>query len=572
MSSWRKRWLKPARLPHASTTQPSLRRGSGDLNAHALWFARWLLPALVSLTAAVTLPLMTAEGQEPPLPSHEFFGGAPTLDNRAVADGTIVLALNEAGEVVGSGSVTSQLWAIAVLPADASMVRFQINDVEPSEPFTVVSGEVTRVSLAFVSIPTSADTGGPRLQSASVSGSRLLLTYNEALNGASVPARSDFAVTVNGSVLLVTAVRVVVQTVVLDLLRPVQAGDTITVSYTAGASPIEDLAGNTAVNLAAKPVALKAAAATVVAVTSSANNIFYGPGAVLDITILFSETTRVIGTPQLALETGRTDRDAVFSSGTGSRALVFRYTVQPGDTSADLDYVASTALRLNGGTIRDAAGNDADLRLAGPGTTGSLGVNKNLIIDTTPPSLRSVAVDAARLLLTFDEQLSPISVPAIDDFEVLSNGSIPVAVSNVRVAGAIVELTLAAAVAEGDTVTVRYRAGARPIADFAGNAASDLVDQPVGDVIEMDAVGMDTTPDAGMEMGPDNGVDVGPANGVDVGPDDGEETAPVRFPNTGSGGVVGTTDGGSTPHPAILALAALLVGGGAFYGTRRLWR
>ena len=163
--------------------------------------------------------------------------------------------------------MTNQVWAIAVSPSDASSVRFQIDDVEPSGPFTVVSGEVTRVSLTFVSPPVGPDTTVPRLQLASVSGSRLLLTYAEALNGASVPARSDFAVTINGSVLLVTAVRVVEQTVVLDLLRPVQTGDTLTVSYTAGAIPIEDLAGNNAVDLAAQPVALRAAAATVVAVT-----------------------------------------------------------------------------------------------------------------------------------------------------------------------------------------------------------------------------------------------------------------------------------------------------------------
>ena len=239
--------------------------------------------------------------------------------------------------------------------------------------------------------------------------------------------------------------------------------------------------------------------------------------------------------------------------------------MQPGDTSADLDYVASTALRLNGGTIKDTAGNDADLRLAGPGTTGSLGANKNLIIDTTPPSLRSVAVDAARLLLTFDEQLSPISVPTIGDFEVLRNGSIPIAVSNVRVAGAIVELTLAAAIAEGDTVTVRYRAGARPIADFAGNAASGLVDQPVGAVIGMDAG--DT--DAGDTDAGDTDAGDTDAGGTDTGP---ETTGPEQLPGGGSGGLVNATDGGSTPHPAILAMAALLVGAAAFYSTRRLWR
>src|SRR5439155_288272 len=41
------------------------------------------------------------------------------------------------------------------------------------------------------------------------------------------------------------------------------------------------------------------------------------------------------------------------------------------------------ALTLNGGTIKDAAGNNATLTLAAPGAAGSLGANKNIVIDTT---------------------------------------------------------------------------------------------------------------------------------------------------------------------------------------------
>ena len=39
----------------------------------------------------------------------------------------------------------------------------------------------------------------------------------------------------------------------------------------------------------------------------------------------------------------------------------------------DLDYVATTSLALNGGTIRDAATNNATLTLATPGAANSLG-------------------------------------------------------------------------------------------------------------------------------------------------------------------------------------------------------
>jgi fibronectin-binding autotransporter adhesin len=81
----------------------------------------------------------------------------------------------------------------------------------------------------------------------------------------------------------------------------------------------------------------------------------------------------VTGTPQLTLETGTVDRSVDYVSGSGTDTLVFNYTVQAGDTASDLDYLSSNALALNGGTLRDAAANDAVLTLPAPGATGSLG-------------------------------------------------------------------------------------------------------------------------------------------------------------------------------------------------------
>jgi len=60
----------------------------------------------------------------------------------------------------------------------------------------------------------------------------------------------------------------------------------------------------------------------------------------------------------------------------------FKYTVQAGDSSADLDYVATTSLTLNSGTITIYNGTgDADLTLPSPGASGSLGNNKAIVID-----------------------------------------------------------------------------------------------------------------------------------------------------------------------------------------------
>ena len=95
------------------------------------------------------------------------------------------------------------------------------------------------------------------------------------------------------------------------------------------------------------------------------------------------------GTPYLTLETGTNDQDILYSSGSGTNTLSFVYTIVSGDISADLDVLSTTALSSNGGTIRDAAGNDAVLTLPTPGSSQSLSANKAIVIDGVAPVLSS---------------------------------------------------------------------------------------------------------------------------------------------------------------------------------------
>ncbi|EKD87848.1 MAG: VCBS protein, partial [uncultured bacterium] len=89
----------------------------------------------------------------------------------------------------------------------------------------------------------------------------------------------------------------------------------------------------------------------------------------IDVTITFSTPVTVTGTPNLLIETGSQDRIAAFVSMSAADKATFRYTVQPGDTSTDLDYAGSNALTLNGGTILSQSGMVANLTLPFPGTT-----------------------------------------------------------------------------------------------------------------------------------------------------------------------------------------------------------
>ncbi|MEO8266817.1 MAG: putative Ig domain-containing protein [Ilumatobacteraceae bacterium] len=124
-------------------------------------------------------------------------------------------------------------------------------------------------------------------------------------------------------------------------------------------------------------------APTVTGVSSTTVDGSYKAGVVIPVTVTFSEPVTVTGTPQLTLNSGGVVN---YNSGSGTSALRFDYTVAAGNTSADLDYALATSLALNGGAIRDAASNNATLTLPAPGSAGSLGFNKALVIDTTAPT------------------------------------------------------------------------------------------------------------------------------------------------------------------------------------------
>lgn len=134
---------------------------------------------------------------------------------------------------------------------------------------------------------------------------------------------------------------------------------------------------------------------TVTFVSASTANGTYKVGDVISVEVNFDEVVLVTGTPQLTLETGTTDRTINYASGSNSSTLTFSYTVQSGDTSADLDYVATNSLMLNSGTIRDAASNNATLTLPSPGAANSLGANRNIVIDGVAPTVSSVNASTA---------------------------------------------------------------------------------------------------------------------------------------------------------------------------------
>src|SRR5260370_24077175 len=130
---------------------------------------------------------------------------------------------------------------------------------------------------------------------------------------------------------------------------------------------ITDIAGNTSGASSNYTVTITTGAdttpPTVSSVVASGAGITNGngdlnAGKVVTLTVAFSEAVTVNtsgGTPTLALNDGGA---ATYTGGSGSDSLIFSYTVAAGQNTSDLTV---TAFNLNGATVRDAAGDDANL-------------------------------------------------------------------------------------------------------------------------------------------------------------------------------------------------------------------
>ena len=137
----------------------------------------------------------------------------------------------------------------------------------------------------------------------------------------------------------------------------------------------------------------------------------YAAGDEIRITVTFSETVVVTGTPQLRLKVGSEDRTANYQGGAGS-ALVFGYQVAAGESDTEGVSVEANPLSLNGGTIKDGSENVAVLDHAG------LAADAGHKVEAIKPELLSAVVNEDELKLTYNETVDGSSTPEAGDFTV----------------------------------------------------------------------------------------------------------------------------------------------------------
>ena len=121
------------------------------------------------------------------------------------------------------------------------------------------------------------------------------------------------------------------------------------------------------------------------------------------------------GTPTLTLAVGSDNRTATYVSGSGTNALVFKYTIQSGDNDTDGISIGADSLALNSGTIRDASGNYAKI------THSYVPDNDSYKVDNTGPTL----VDNVSITSSTRGGSNPTSTPEtrISSYKIPSSGA-----------------------------------------------------------------------------------------------------------------------------------------------------
>jgi uncharacterized repeat protein (TIGR02059 family) len=200
------------------------------------------LPTCAIPANGLTLTLTYNEALDaasvPSAGAFSLAGTSSTVASVAIVGAVVTLTLNTA-------AFLGQTITVSYTPGGAP-----IQDAIGNDAAAFTNRAVTNNST----VSGGGDVVAPAISSAAVNtaGTSLTLTYSEALDTGSTPATGAFSLT--GTPAAVTVVNVTGSTVVLTCSPPISQGQTVTVNYTPGGSPIQDVAGNDALALSGQAV------------------------------------------------------------------------------------------------------------------------------------------------------------------------------------------------------------------------------------------------------------------------------------------------------------------------------
>ncbi|MGB8169928.1 MAG: Ig-like domain-containing protein, partial [Chthoniobacteraceae bacterium] len=398
-----------------SITTSSLAQGNHTITAKAIDAAGNISAASVGLT--ITIDSVSPNPNSVVLPANASYGEGDHLDftvnySKSITVTTfggtpyIAIGLDTGGAVRASflfGSGTSSL----TFRYTVANGNFDANGITVSPTVTLNGGTLrdTAGNDAVLPLTGIGSTTGIRVDATPPTVSSInrvqatptnlaslsyTVTFSKAVTGVDV---SDFALTTTGTVSALNLnVAPVTSSTYTITISTISGAGTLRLDLKSSGTGIADLAGNAIASgyTAGQPYSVDRVAPVVASVGVPVNGTYLATQN-LAFTVTFSEAVTVTttgGVPRLpiTLDTGGTV-NAAYLSGSGSSTLTFRYTVVSGN--ADIDGVSiASALQTNGGTIRDASGNDATLALNNvPSTAG-------VLVDAILPVVSSVNLPA----------------------------------------------------------------------------------------------------------------------------------------------------------------------------------
>jgi hypothetical protein len=163
---------------------------------------------------------------------------------------------------------------------------------------------------------------------------------------------------------------------------------------------------------------------TIASVSVPNGNYSAALSANINLTVGFSESVTVTGTPRIALTIGASTEYANFVSLTDSRTAIFRFTVVVDYNDIDLDGITvNSPLQLNSGIIMDRASNAMDALTFTPPVTTSV----NVYQPPSAPTIDSISANNTSLTVSFTVGASNGSV--VSNYKYSLNGSSYVALS-----------------------------------------------------------------------------------------------------------------------------------------------
>ena len=443
----------------------SVRRGSG--------FGR-VVVVLVAAGLAILVGTWPASAQVSP----------PTLSSVDVDGPSLTLSFSES---LGEASVppaTSFVVTTDGIARDVSGVDVTSHVVTLTLATAVQAGQSVRISYtvpssnpirgaSFIPVAAIADEKAanatspraPVLSGASIDGLIVKLTYDEYLDTDSAPPASSFSVTADGTARQVVSPTIASTYVRLVVTPPVEAGQSVQISYSVPSSnPIQDLGGTSAGAYTSRAVhnttSVRAPVLSGASVDGSAVRLVYSEDLDTGSTPPASSFTFEVDGTERAV-TGITMDDTTVS-------LTIAGAVQAGQ-STSVSYAVPSSSPIQ----------SLDGVFAGAYTYHAV---PNYTI-SQPPVLQTTKLDASGLTitLTYQEDLDTSSTPPTTSFRVTVGGvALPVAAA--AASGRTVVLVLESPVLYGaqSRVYVSYTAASsNPIRDIGGTSASAVTNRLV---------------------------------------------------------------------------------------------